>query len=81
MMAGAQQYQPAPVSSTFDPEAFIYEQLGFIGLHAGMAQSYLEAGDAPGFNYSMASMTARVRSVVSLMNPDQDAATAKELGN
>lgn len=80
-MAGTQQYQPDPVSSTFDAEAFIHEQLGFIGLHAGMAQSYLEAGDAAGFNYSMASMTARVRAVVSLMNPDHKTVAAKEMGN
>lgn len=59
-------------SSTFDPEAYVFEQLGLIGMYSGMAQAFLETGDAAAFNYSMASLTARVRTVVSLMNPTEN---------
>lgn len=46
----------------------MFEQLGFVAMHAGLAQTYLEAGDAPGFDYPLKSLTARVRAVVGLMN-------------
>ncbi|AMJ63057.1 hypothetical protein [Bosea sp. PAMC 26642] len=59
-----------------DPAVFMLEQLGFVAMHAGMAQNYLEAGDAPGFNYSVKSLTARVRAVVGLVN-DLEARTAE----
>lgn len=55
-------------SPATDPAAFLFEQLGFVAMHAGLAQTYLEAGDAPGFDYSLKSLTARVRAVVGLMN-------------
>ncbi|WP_324132363.1 hypothetical protein [Bosea sp. (in: a-proteobacteria)] len=55
-------------SSSIDVEAFMFEQLGFVAMHAGMAQTYIEAGDTPGLNYSLKSLTARVRAVVGLMN-------------
>lgn len=56
------------LSSDTDPEAFMFEQLGFVAMHAGMAQTYLEAGDTPGLNYSLKSLTARVRAVVGIIN-------------
>lgn len=62
------QQQAHMVSSVTDPAAFMVEQLGFVAMHAGMAQTYLEAGDAPGFDYSLKSLTARVRAVVGLVN-------------
>lgn len=51
-----------------DPAAFMAEQLGFVALHASMAQAYLEAGDAAGLNYSLKSLTARVRAIVGIAN-------------
>lgn len=66
MMAQAQSNRAVSVAT--DPEAFMFEQLGFVAMHAGMAQTYLEAGDAPGFDYSLKSLTARVRAVVGLVN-------------
>lgn len=78
MTASAQHHRgPVPAASTFDAEAFIYEQLGFICLHAGMAQTYLEAGDNPGFRYSLASLVARVKAVAGVFN-DISAPVAKE---
>lgn len=72
------QHHAAPAASpAIDPEAFMFEQLGFVVLHAGMAQTYLEAGDAPGFNYSLKSLTARVRAVVGLVN-DLEARTTED---
>lgn len=63
------QPQTAPaLSPAIDPEAFMHEQLGFVAMHAGMAQTYLEAGDTPGLNYSLKSLTARVRAVVGIVN-------------
>ena len=59
--------QPAS-SPVTDPAAFMGEQLGFIAMHAGMAQDYIDAGDDPGLNYSLKSLTARVRAVVGLLN-------------
>lgn len=56
------------VSPATDPAAFMFEQLGFIAMHAGMAQTYLEAGDNPGFTYSLKSLTARVRAVTGLVD-------------
>lgn len=55
-------------SSAIDAEAFIHEQLGFVALHAGMGQSYLEAGDTPGFRYSLSSLVARVKAVAGIVN-------------
>jgi hypothetical protein len=55
-------------SPAVDPAAFVFEQLGLICLHANMAQTYLEAGDNPGFSYSLKSLTARTRAVVGLVN-------------
>jgi len=55
-------------SPATDPAAFMHEQLGFVAMHACMAQTYLEAGDAPGFTYSLKSLTARVRAVAGLVN-------------
>lgn len=64
-------------SPTTDPAAFMFEQLGFVAMHAGMAQTYLEAGDAPGFTYSLKSLTARVRAVAGLVN-DLQARTTED---
>lgn len=65
-------------SPVTDPAAFIAEQLGFVALHAGMAQTYIEIGDAPGLDYSLKSLTARVRVIVGIANdlraPKQEAA-------
>ena len=58
----------------------MFEQLGLIGMHAGLAQTYLEAGDTPGFTYSLKSLTARVRAVAGLVN-DLQARTAGERVN
>lgn len=55
-------------SSALDAEVFMHEQLGFIALHAGMAQSYIDAGDMPGFRYSLASLVARVKAVAGIVN-------------
>jgi hypothetical protein len=62
------QPQSASPSPAIDAEAFMFEQLGFVAMHAGMAQTYLEAGDNPGFSYSLKSLTARVRAVVGIVN-------------
>lgn len=66
---------PAAPSPTIDAEAFMFEQLGFVAMHAGMAQTYLEAGDTPGLNYSLKSLTARVRAVVGIVNDLQARST------
>lgn len=63
------------MSPTIDAEAFMFEQLGFVAMHAGMAQTYLEAGDTPGLNYSLKSLTARVRAVVGIVNDLQARST------
>lgn len=55
-------------SPAVDPAAFLFEQLGLIRMHASLAQTYLEAGDNPGFAYSLKSLTARTRAVVGLVN-------------
>lgn len=55
-------------SSAFNAEVFMFEQLGFVAMHAGMAQSYLDAGDVPGFRYSLASLVARVKAVAGIVN-------------
>lgn len=66
-------------SSAIDAEAFIHEQLGFVALHAGMGQSYLEAGDVPGFRYSLSSLVARVKAVAGVVN-DLSAKAPSEQG-
>lgn len=66
-MSGTSAHYAAP-SPSIDPEAFLFEQLGLIRMHAGLAQTYLEAGDSPGFAYSLKSLTARTRAVVGLVN-------------
>lgn len=68
--------QPMASPAT-DPASFMHEQLGFVAMHAGMAQVYLEAGDNPGFTYSLKSLTARVRAVAGLVN-DLQARTTTE---
>lgn len=68
--------QPLASPAT-DPAAFMFEQLGFVAMHAGMAQTYLEAGDTPGFTYSLKSLTARVRAVAGLVN-DLQARTTED---
>ena len=65
-------HAPSMPSPALDPEAFLFEQLGLIRMHASLAQTYLEAGDSPGFAYSLKSLTARTRAVVGLVN-DLDA--------
>lgn len=70
----------AAASPVAEPAAFVFEQLGLIGMHAGLAQTYLEAGDTPGFTYSLKSLTARVRAVAGLVN-DLQARTAGERVN
>lgn len=71
-MESAQHHQQVSVSPTFNAEAYIDELLGFIRLYAGMAQDCLDANDPACFNYAIASMTARVRQLVMLMNPAQE---------
>lgn len=71
-MTGMASAHREPASAAIDPEAFLFEQLGLIRMHAGLAQTYLEAGDSPGFAYSLKSLTARTRAVVGLWN-DLDA--------
>lgn len=66
-------------SPAIDAEAFIHEQLGFVALHAGMGQSYLEAGDTPGFRYSLSSLVARVKAVAGIVN-DLSAKAPSEQG-
>lgn len=65
------------VSPVTDPAAFIAEQLGFVAMHADMAQQYILAGDNPGLDYSLKSLTARVRAIVGIANdlrsPKQEA--------
>lgn len=56
-----------PGSAT-DPGEYIFEQLGLVAMHAGMAQTYFEAGDSPGFRYSLASLVARVKAVAGVVN-------------
>lgn len=70
----------AAASPVTEPAAYVFEQLGLIGMHAGLAQTYLEAGDTPGFTYSLKSLTARVRAVAGLVN-DLQARTAGERVN
>jgi hypothetical protein len=73
------QHRPfTAVSPAIDAEAFMFEQLGFVAMHAGMAQTYLEAGDTPGLNYSLKSLTARVRAVVGIVNDLQAHNTSTE---
>jgi hypothetical protein len=80
MMQNTQHHQQlARVSATFDAEAFIHETLGFINMYSNMAQSCLEANDPACFNYAIACMTARVRTIVTLMNPAQG--EPEEIGN
>jgi len=67
-------------SSAIDAEAFIHEQLGFVVLHAGMGQSYLEAGDTPGFRYSLSSLVARVKAVAGIVNDLSAKAPSKQGG-
>ncbi|WID98427.1 hypothetical protein QO058_09405 [Bosea vestrisii] len=57
-MIGAASAHREPVSAAIDPEAFLFEQLGLIRMHAGLAQTYLEAGDTAGFAYSLKSLAA-----------------------
>lgn len=59
-------------SHATDPAAFVFEQLGLVAMHAGMAQTYLEAGDNPGFTYSLKSLSARVRAVAGVVDDLQE---------
>lgn len=67
-------------SSAIDAESYVHEQLGLIGMHACMAQTFLEAHDAPGFDYSLKSLTARVRAVVGIVNDLQAFAPKERAG-
>jgi len=49
-------------------EDFLSEQLGFVQLYAGIAQSYVAAGDRVGLNYSMRQLIARVKATASVLN-------------
>ncbi len=49
-------------------EDFVFEQLGFVQLYAGIAQSYVAAGDRAGLNYSMRQLIARTKVAARVVN-------------
>jgi hypothetical protein len=55
-------------STVHDTHAFLSEHLSLIAMNATMARDYLEAGDAPGFRYSLASLIARAKAVAGVVN-------------
>jgi hypothetical protein len=55
-------------ASALDTDAFLSEHLSLIAMNAAMARDYLEAGDAPGFRYSLASLIARAKAVAGVVN-------------
>lgn len=55
-------------ASALEIEPALFEQLGFVSLYAGLAQSHVEAGDFAGLSYSIRQLTARTRFVVNVLN-------------
>lgn len=65
-MTGIHPECAAATSIEFEPA--LIEQLGFVRLYAGIAQSHVEAGDFAGLAYSIRQLTARTRFVVNVLN-------------
>lgn len=63
--------QPAPQNhqaSALDVDAFLSEHLSLIAMNATMARDFLEAGDTPGFRYSLTCMIARAKAIAGVVN-------------
>ena len=55
-------------ASAIDIEPALFEQLGFVCLYAGIAQSYIETRDFAGLAYSVRQLVARTRFVAGALN-------------
>ena len=55
---------------------FLYEHLGFVRLHAEIAQRYVDLHDRVGLDYSMRKLIAYVKAVAGTLNELVDAAQA-----
>lgn len=55
-------------ASAIDVEPALFEQLGFVSLYAGIAQSHIEARDFAGLAYSVRQLVARTRFVAGALN-------------
>lgn len=55
---------------------FLYEHLGFVRLHAEIAQRYVDLHDRAGLDYSMRKLIAYVKAVAGTLNDLTDAAQA-----
>ncbi|UZF90414.1 hypothetical protein [Bosea sp. NBC_00550] len=55
-------------ASAIDIEPALFEQLGFVSIYAGIAQSHMETRDFAGLAYSVRQLVARTRFVAGVLN-------------
>jgi hypothetical protein len=65
-MAEAPQGPSSATGETVDE--FLFERLGFVQMYARIAQTYIEAGDRVGLNYSMRQLIAQVKATAGVLN-------------